>query len=113
MGMATLSQQLPGHIFTKLVEKQIDQVEANKKYDAKTPVFSMDMKVLISGKTKENLNLNMDTVTSYWGSGNKESRFRVMESKYVTFLDFLSALPMIKSKSWDNHLNSHKILFYD
>ena len=113
MGMATISQQLPGHIFTKLVEKQIDQVEANKKYDAKTPIFSMDMKVIISGSTKENLDINLDTVSSYWNSGNKESRFKVMQSKYVTFLDFLTALPMMRTKSWDKHLKSQKVLFYD
>ena len=112
-GMATLGQNLPGHIFTKLVEKQADQVEANKKYDGKVPVFSMDIKILVSGSSKENLDLNLENIMSYWGSGRQEGRFRLMRSNYVNWYDFLSALPMFRSKDFDKHLKSEKVLFYD
>ena len=113
MGMATIGQQLPGHIFTRLVEKQVDQIEANKKYDSKVPIFSMDIKALISGSSKESLDLNLESVMSYWSSGGQEGRFRVMRSYYVTWLDYLSALPMLRNKAYDKHLKSEKVLFYD
>lgn len=92
-GMIVVTQKADERVFPRLAKKQADLVPAMDKYDSKLPVVDYSLGIFVSARNRENLKRNMDNIATYWGSGSKEERFKLMPLKYIVGRDFLGNLP--------------------
>lgn len=112
-GLSITAQDLPGHIFPTHAAKQTDALDAIKKFTAKTPLVKQTLSILVSAKTKTDLERNVSSTISYWSSGDPPARYRLMKNKYIQFLDFLACLPFNMSTDYMKLSKSDKTLFID
>jgi conjugal transfer ATP-binding protein TraC len=108
-----MQQQLPEHMFPRLVKKQVDAAEAIANLDDKKPLLKSSLSVLISGKSEKDLISNADTIISYWGSGDQYSRMKVFRDKYIVMPTFIASLPMGVSKEYLDITNRYNYFFSD
>ena len=109
----TLAQDLPSNYFPRSDKKKIDALHTIKKIEEKKKLVQFSLNVLVSGKSEKEVKRSMDTVKSYWDSGQPQQRIKLKPVSRIVPLNFFASLPMSIDKEYYENTENYRVLFTD
>jgi conjugal transfer ATP-binding protein TraC len=89
------TQQWRRDIFRKFAAAQDESVEILDKIEnGKETLYAMDLNVLVSGNSEEDVKRNSQIIKSYWNKGGEYLAIKLEEAVGIHHLNFLASIPM-------------------
>jgi conjugal transfer ATP-binding protein TraC len=109
----TLGQDYPPNLIPRSVKKKVDAEHTIKNIEEKKKLVQFSLNVLVSGKNKKEVKRSVDTVKSYWDSGQPQQRIKLEMVERIVPINFFASLPLGMNSEYSALTENNITLFAD